>query len=234
VAKPKKKRQIGNVKNTRPPAAARTAPPRAATLPASNGAEEKAPPTMTAAERGRARREALRTRRQQQSRSRRFVTVGLVVVLVAVLGGILWYQNYQDSLKPGERFADLGNRHLNQGETYTEYNSNPPTSGPHYPNIAPWGIHDQPIANELQVHNLEDGGVVIQYKDIPTDVLDQLRGIVGRYTDKVVLAPNDTLSNAIVLTAWTRMVRLGAFDEQKIVEFIEAYRGIDHHKAGTG
>jgi hypothetical protein len=180
------------------------------------------------------RRAALRTQRLQQSRNRTLVTVGIVAVLVAVLGGILWYRNYQDSLKPGERFADQGNRHLSDGETYTEYNSNPPTSGPHYNNIAPWGVHDQPVPNELQVHNLEDGGVVIQYKDVPADVLDKLKGIVGRYGEQVLLAPNETLSHPIVLTAWTRMLRLDEFDEQKIVEFIEAYRGIDHHVGGVG
>jgi hypothetical protein len=38
------------------------------------------------------------------------------------------------------------------------------------------------------------------------------------------------MQSRIALTAWTRLDRLEEFDERRIVRFIEAYRGIDHHK----
>jgi hypothetical protein len=34
----------------------------------------------------------------------------------------------------------------------------------------------------------------------------------------------------IALTAWTRLDTMDEFDEGRITRFIEAYRGIDHHK----
>jgi hypothetical protein len=80
------------------------------------------------------------------------------------------------------------------------------------------------------VHNLEDGGVVINYKPQCTDsVLAELRAIVERYPDHVVLAPYPGLDRCIALTAWTRIDKLDAVDERRVVRFIEAYRGIDHH-----
>ena len=111
------------------------------------------------------------------------------------------------------------------------YNSDPPTSGPHLPYIASWGVYDRPIAKELQVHNLEDGGVVVNYKPECTDqVLPALKSIVGRYKDHVLLSPYPGLDRCIALTAWSRIEKLDQVDERRVVRFIDAYRGIDHHK----
>ncbi len=107
----------------------------------------------------------------------------------------------------------------------------PPTSGSHLAYIAPWGIHTEPIPKELQVHNLEDGGVLVQYHCAPgcANLVDRLRSIVGPYDRQVILAPYPTMDAAIALTAWGRIEKLSAFDEAAIVRFIRAYRGIDHH-----
>ena len=111
------------------------------------------------------------------------------------------------------------------------YNSEPPTSGPHLPYIAPWGIHTEPIPKELQVHNLEDGGVVVQYHcpPVPRAGRAKLTAIVGA-TEQVILAPYPGMRTRIALTAWTRLDAFDDFDEARIVRFIRAYRGIDHHK----
>ena len=80
------------------------------------------------------------------------------------------------------------------------------------------------------MHALEDAGVVINYKPgIDQATLDKLTALTESYSDKVDLIPYPNLSNAIVLTAWTRIQRLDAFDEAGMRRFIDAYRGIDHH-----
>ena len=125
---------------------------------------------------------------------------------------------------------DQGNRHVPTVDTPHEaYNSDPPTSGPHLPYIAPWGVHTRPIARELQVHNLEDGGVIVQYNCECPDIVKKLEAIVGRYDKFVILAPYPTMKSRIALTAWTRLLTLDDVDEKRITRFIEAYRGIDHH-----
>ena len=88
----------------------------------------------------------------------------------------------------------------------------------------------QPIADELQVHNIEDGGVLIPYhcRDCD-DLIRKLETLVSRYPDKVILAPYPTMDARIALTAWDRIDTLQDLDEQRVVRSIEAYRGIDHH-----
>ena len=134
---------------------------------------------------------------------------------------------------PGEFVPSLGNDHIQTSETpHVAYNSDPPTSGPHLPYIAPWGVHARPIAKELQVHNLEDGGVVVQLQARSARTRsrrDSCSASWIRYPDHVVLAPYPALDRCIALTAWTRIDKLDELDERRVVRFIEAYRGIDHH-----
>jgi hypothetical protein len=158
------------------------------------------------------------------------VGVGLAgVVVVAALVGWFTYRAAADL--PGERLADQGNLHIQTAsDPHAPYNSVPPTSGPHLPYIAPWGVHTRPIPDELQVHNLEDGGVMVQYNCTCPELVDKLRGIVSRYDKFVVLAPYPTMKTKIALTAWTRLDGFEEFDEARIVRFIDRYRGIDHHK----
>jgi hypothetical protein len=166
------------------------------------------------------------TRRQR----RRLLGVGVaaLVVVLGVAGGWLYARSRP---APGEFVPSLGNAHIATPETpHQPYNSDPPTSGPHLGYIAPWGVHTRPIPKELQVHNLEDGGVAVQYRPACADrVLDRLKTIVGRYPDHVLLAPYPGLDRCIALTAWTRLDKLDDVDEGRIVRFIDAYRGIDHH-----
>lgn len=155
------------------------------------------------------------------------VTVAAVVVVAVVVG---WFAYRAAADLPGEKYPDLGNAHIQTvSDPRIPYNSDPPTSGPHLPYIAPWGVHARPVPLPLQVHNLEDGGVMVQYNCTCPELVDQLRGIVSKYDKFVILAPYPEMKSRIALTAWTRLDRLEEFDEKRILRFIEAYRGIDHH-----
>jgi hypothetical protein len=46
----------------------------------------------------------------------------------------------------------------------------------------------------------------------------------------VILPPYPAWRTRFGLTAWTRLDAFDDFDEARIVRFIRAYRGIDHHK----
>ncbi len=133
--------------------------------------------------------------------------------------------------EPGQTVPTLGNQHIASPDTpHQPYNTRPPTSGLHLESLARWGIHSQPIPDELQVHNLEDGGVLVQYRCRDCDELvAKLRAIVSRYPDRVILAPYPHMDTRIALTAWGRIDAFDEVDEGRIVRFIEAYRGIDHH-----
>ena len=166
-----------------------------------------------------------------KSRTRRHraaIIAAIVLVIAAATGGVVAYR--AGDAAPGTRMPDQGNRHIPTPQAQHEpYNSDPPTSGPHLGYIAPWGIHARPIPLELQVHNLEDGGVLVQYSCDCPDVASKLADIVRRYDKFVILAPYPSMKSRIALTAWTRIETLGEVDERRITRFIETYRGIDHH-----
>ncbi len=126
----------------------------------------------------------------------------------------------------------LGNAHVrNPSSAHIPYNSDPPTSGPHTPYLAKWGVHDRPVAKEEQVHNLEDGGVIIQYncpEGCPA-LVEKLKAIAPRY-DTLILASYPGIDHRIALTAWQRLDTFNEFDEQRIIRFIDAHIGIDHHR----
>jgi len=144
--------------------------------------------------------------------------------------------------------ATQGNNHIADGSrSPVAYNSTPPSSGPHYPGIAPWGSYTRPFAYEQLVHNMEDGGVVVYYQcsDGCPDLVAQLDGVVQSYLKQgrhVILVPNDpTFTNGgsspwhqdmgsrIALTAWQRIDKFDDFDAERIRQFIDAYEGIDNH-----
>lgn len=173
------------------------------------------------------RREALARRR----RNRRLLYTGLAVVIVGGLAALLLWGLFTP--EPGEYVTSQGNAHVTEDQVgLSTYNTTPPTSGPHLGSLARWGVHDEPIPNELQVHNLEDGGVLVQY-DCPDgcpDLVAELAGIVGRYGEGVILAPYPGMETRIALTAWQRIDQFDDLDEQRIERFIRAYRGKDHHR----
>ncbi|OGK83646.1 MAG: hypothetical protein A2X52_12840 [Candidatus Rokubacteria bacterium GWC2_70_16] len=171
-----------------------------------------------------------RPSRAGRRRAGRLLGVAAAAVVVAVVG----YFGYEAGAnRPGVEMPDQGNLHIQtEREPHVPYNSEPPTSGPHLPYLAPWGVHTMPVAKELQVHNLEDGGVMVQYscpQGCP-ELVEKLRAVISQYRDKVILAPYPGLKARIALTAWTRIDAFEDFDAARIQRFIKAYRGIDHHR----
>ncbi len=155
---------------------------------------------------------------------------GAAGIVAAAVAGVLIYR--AAVAEPGARMPDQGNHHVQTlNEAIPPYSSDPPTSGPHLPYIAPWGIHTEPIPRQLQVHNLEDGGVMIQYScpDGCPDLVARLKAIVSSYEHQVILAPYPGMKTRLALTAWTRIDAFDDFDERRMRRFITAYRGIDHH-----
>ncbi len=158
-----------------------------------------------------------------------------VVVVIAVLlssGG----ESRPDYPFPVQTFEDLGREHLALGQPYDFYNSDPPTTGPHSPTPAEWGVHDLPIAKEVLPHNLEHGGVVVLYDcsagEAPLDdagcqeLRDQLTAVTesNRSNGKLILmAPYSGMEHTIALTAWITLDAIDQYDEQRVQAFIDSF-----------
>ena len=90
-----------------------------------------------------------------------------------------------------------------------EYNSYPPTSGPHHPSPAVWDVYSEPVAQRHLIHNLEHGGLVIQYgSDVPETTLNELISWYREDPDGIIIAPlPDTeqaarIADRITVAAW--------------------------------
>jgi hypothetical protein len=129
------------------------------------------------------------------------------------------------------------------------HSSSPPTSGPRADRLPDRYVLQDALDPAEQVNILAYGNILIQYND----PRDNLRGAAGFRRDLadlarlydnepvglnlrtghgVVVARNPDLPpGQIVVTAWTRELRLDTFDRRAIERFIEAWMG-DRDRAG--
>jgi hypothetical protein len=178
------------------------------------------------------RKEQMRAKRAAQRKRRRTRTIALVSGAVILMVLLVSWSAINAANRPGEPVPDLGNMHIEEGtRSPIPYNSTPPTSGPHYGSLARWGVHSEPIPDELVVHNLEDGGVGLWYNcpDGCPELVSQLESVVEDYHEGVLLAPYPGMETRIALTAWTRLDQFNDVDQERIERFIQAFRGADHH-----
>jgi hypothetical protein len=152
-----------------------------------------------------------------------FVALGL-----AVVGAAAW--GIRAATRPGVALAvvtypDQGRDHVAPGQPHPPYNSNPPTSGWHYAQAAPWGFYATQLPDELVVHNLEHGGIWISYRDASDrEVVDRLAALARRYRSKVIVTHRPANPAPIAVAAWGRLMLLDRYDEQALAEFIRRFR----------
>ncbi len=170
--------------------------------------------------------ERLARLRASRMRRVRLVVVWLIIVAVVAAGGywLVIAARKAETQKPGVAIPDQGQEHIALGQDGPTYNSNPPTSGPHYPETTTWGVHDVQPPDEFLIHNLEHGGIWISYRDPQNqELIGKLKEIVAQYAIKVVLTPRPENDSAIAVAAWGRLLKLEEFDRQQILDFIKAF-----------
>lgn len=126
--------------------------------------------------------------------------------------------------------------HISPGEQHLPYNSNPPSSGPHWAAPQNWGIYTTQQVQEQLVHNLEHGGVIVQYNNLNGAEVQRLVDLVRRDPRHLILAPYPGLPTEakVALTAWNappavnqavgRLLYCTGVDENAMSAFISSYR----------
>lgn len=121
-------------------------------------------------------------------------------------------------------FSDQGVAHISDGEVFADYNSNPPTSGPHYAAAAKWGIYEEELPDERLLHNLEHCGIWISYRpDIPAEEKAKIEAFARGFPSKIIVTPRAKNSSPIALAAWTRLLELDSFSEEDANGFAALY-----------
>ena len=119
---------------------------------------------------------------------------------------------------------------MKEGERAKDpYNSNPPTSGPHWPEGVRDGIYDRSQPDEGLIHSLEHGRIWISYKSsIPESAKEAIKKLARSQT-KIIVTVRDANETDIAIAAWRRLDTFnlnqdGGFDEKRALDFILRYR----------
>ncbi|MGH2735392.1 MAG: DUF3105 domain-containing protein, partial [Actinomycetota bacterium] len=165
--------------------------------------------------------EARRAQQKKQQRSANLVTIGIAVA-VALVVGILVFQGRNDDGSSGnvgvaageagcndvETSEAGGNREHVDAGTPVEYDTNPPTTGAHWPpdQVATAGFYEEQIEPERLVHNMEHGQVIIWYDPNASDeVKDQIEALVQQEPAVNIATPWPDVPDGktLAMTAWS-------------------------------
>ncbi len=125
--------------------------------------------------------------------------------------------------------TDEGNQHDPEREFQaSDYETNPPTSGPHHPEWYQDGIYEPGSTPNLGmlIHTLEHGRIDVQYApDTPEETVDQLEAVLAE-TDgyHMLLFENTTgMEAAVAATAWTKNLTCPEMNDQ-VFDAIRTFR----------
>jgi hypothetical protein len=172
-------------------------------------------------------RQKMHERQRKQKIRTNLIWGGIGAVAIAIVGLVVW-----QGVRPaaGESVQIMvSDPHIPVDSDPGQYNSDPPTSGPHYPEEARAGFFDN---NSYQypagylVHNLEHGYVIFWYN---CDLLDEsgcanLKEQIKTTMDdlggtKLIAYPWNTIDVPLVMTSWGRLQKFEAFDSEQAKAF---------------
>ena len=154
--------------------------------------------------------------------------IGLLTLIV-IIGGV-WLSGKEKAANSerlsksmmGEKMLDQGAEHVARGASHSAYNSNPPTSGPHWGDTAGPGIKDEPVSDELVLHSMEHGAAVLWYKEgLEQSEIDKIKEVFNNSSGKKIMLARKDLDVPVALTSWNYLLKLQTIDEATIKEFIE-------------
>jgi hypothetical protein len=132
--------------------------------------------------------------------------------------------------------AVMSSPHVPDGSPVV-YNSNPPSSGPHYDSWANFGEVTQPVDDRYLVHSMEHGAVLLLYRcegAACAPIVEALRAVRDAIpTDplcdpsirvRIILAPRPANEVAVAAAAWGHTYRADCVDAPSLTRFV-----LDHY-----
>lgn len=124
---------------------------------------------------------------------------------------------------------DLGNEHLDDGETFTAYSSDPPTSGPHAGTPAEMGhIFTSPQPNEALVHSLEHGAVIF-WSNLEGPLAkkgeEAVKDVFFQGYENLIFTPKPDLDVPFAMTAWGTLQKCVGVEATEIQTFVDTHYG---------
>jgi hypothetical protein len=163
-----------------------------------------------------------------------FVWGALGVAAIAVIGWLVLQSTRSGTVPPASEavtvMAETG--HVPTDSDPGKYNSDPPTSGPHYSGELEAGFYE---SNDYEypagylVHNLEHGYIIFWYNcDLLdeagcTTLKDQIRTTMDELGGtKMIAYPWPSIDVPLVLTSWGRMQKVETFNAEQAKAYYRA------------
>ena len=130
-------------------------------------------------------------------------------------------------------------KHTTNIDLKPKYNSFPPTTGTHFQYPAKFNLYTMALPQLVVVHNLEHGGIAIQYgRKVPKATVRKIKAWYLKDTNGLLVAPLPALGGKIALTAWNAEPYRGSvpdpghgyvgmcsrFDETAFDAFVKSHR----------
>ena len=165
-------------------------------------------------------------------------------IVVVILGLVIWgmFSLIQGVSPEGKDFSKSipvlsDDSHVNSISS-VEYNSNPPTSGPHYGTPARPGFRGTTIDDGNLIHSMEHGLVWISYHPSIGAEAEKLRNIAGPFT---VITQREANDADIAIASWGRLDTFDLEDNiidtddlQRIDDFVKRYANKGPEKIPAG
>lgn len=176
------------------------------------------------------KREQMRSRQRRQKKIQGILLWGgLGLVVLAIVGLNVW-QATRPSV--GEAVPVTGANHVAVDSDPGTYNSNPPTSGQHYPNELNTGFYETNNYKYPQaylLHNMEHGYVIFWYNcaNLSASACSELKAQIKAVMDKVnnikvIAYPWDSIDVPVAMTSWGRLLKMKTFDAAQALAFYKA------------
>lgn len=197
------------------------------------------------------RREQERKQAEQRKAALRTNLITIIVAVVVIAAVVIAIMSEREQTEapvgvsaaaagcePVEEVEAMDGQHIQEGTPHEEYNSDPPSSGPHYEIPADPAFYSSPIEPERVVHNMEHGQIVLWYSpDLTAEEKDVVEEIVKDEPIATVATPYDLEADTgIVMSAWLApegdaetgtgvLQRCEKVSQAAVNEFREKYQG---------
>lgn len=182
---------------------------------------------------------SIREKRQIRRRREKLKTY-IIIGGIVIIGLLVIYALALPTLRQpiGEVAPEMPANHVEEGADPGPYNTDPPTSGPHYASELDVGFYEEsdleeigPFPEGYLVHNLEHGYVILWYncnlleEDECRELKEQIQEVLrGNGNNKIIGFPRDSIDFPLVLTSWTRMLPFEEFDRDLANRFVRNNR----------
>ena len=172
---------------------------------------------------------------QRRARLTRVILLNVLAVILAAFTVAAFTTSFFGLATPsiGRTVATLPADHVAEG-TPVEYNSRPPTSGPHYAAWYPsYGVLNEMVDPRTWVHNLEHGAMVMLYNcpEGCPDLVQQIRELHNTLprsrnakagVPRMLVMPYTDMDSRIAVVAWGWLLELDQFDAEQITRFYDS------------